>query len=196
MKTRVETVQDKCPRLQRPGVSRWSWELWHGRQAGSDGRPVTVSRPRTKLTASDGRPSQEHHFRTAPGPHRTRQSCSDPVCDRPSASRSIPSRPAKTAPLEAVLTGRNRPVRARTVMNRTVANRAGTALTGAVRTGRESESRAHVRPQTDRWQHGPGRAGSVPHRNRSRRRTPCPSRARSRTLPLDTSQHTDNSLYL
>ena len=29
--------------------------------------------------------------RLKPGPHRTRQRCSGPVCDRPSASRPVPS---------------------------------------------------------------------------------------------------------
>ena len=70
-----------------------------------------------------------------PGPHRTRQRCFDPVCDRPSASRPVSSSQNRLqAPccLEAVLTGRNRPGRARTVTNR-----AETALTGAVRTGPE-----------------------------------------------------------
>ena len=58
-----------------------------------------------------------------PGPHRTRQHCTGPVCDRPSASRPIPSYQSH---LEAVLTVQNGPGRARTV-----ANRVGTA----VRTG-------------------------------------------------------------
>ena len=66
-----------------------------------------------------------------PDPHRTRQRCSGPVCDRPSASRLVPSRQNRLQQrLEVVLTGRNGPRRARTVVNR-----AGTALTGAVRTG-------------------------------------------------------------
>ena len=65
------------------------------------------------------------------GPHRTRQRCFGPVCDRPSASRPVPSRQNRLqAPLEAVLTGRNGLGRVRTI-----ANRAETALTGAVRTG-------------------------------------------------------------
>ena len=66
-----------------------------------------------------------------PGPHHTRQRCLGPVCERPCASRSVPSRQNRLqAPLEAVLTGRNGPGR-----TRTLANRAETALTGVVRTG-------------------------------------------------------------
>ena len=39
-----------------------------------------------------------------PGPHRIRQRCSGPVCDRPSASRRVPSGQNRLqAPLEAVL---------------------------------------------------------------------------------------------
>ena len=65
------------------------------------------------------------------GPHRTRQRCFGPVCNRPSASWSAPSRQNRLQRwLEAVLTGRNGPGHARTVTNR-----AETALTGAVRTG-------------------------------------------------------------
>ena len=60
--------------------------------------------------------------------------CFCPVCDRPSASRPVPSRQSRLQPpLEAVLTGRNGSGRARTV-----ANRAKAALTGAVRTGLSS----------------------------------------------------------
>ena len=73
-----------------------------------------------------------------PGPHRTRQRCSGPVCHRPSAS------------LEVVLTGKNGPRRARTVGNGAgtvltgvvrTGNGAGTVLTGAVRTGLQSSVR-------------------------------------------------------
>ena len=65
------------------------------------------------------------------GPHRTRQRCSGPVCDRPSASRSVPSRQNRLQPPgDGTLTGRHGPGRARTVVNRT-----GAALTGAERTG-------------------------------------------------------------
>ena len=73
------------------------------------------------------------------GPHRIRQRCSSPVCDRPSASRPVPLCQYRLQRrLEAVLTGGNGPGRARTV-----AYRAETALTGAVRTG--LESRAELR---------------------------------------------------
>ena len=72
-----------------------------------------------------------------PGPHRTRQRCAGPVCDRPSASRPVLSRQSRLQRcLEAVLTGRSGPGRALMV-----ANRAETALTGAVRTGRDIAAR-------------------------------------------------------
>ena len=74
-------------------------------------------------------------FPLKPGPRRTRRRCSRPVCDGPSASRSVPSRQNRLqARLEAILTGRNEPGRAQMV-----ANTAGTALTGAVRTGLQSD---------------------------------------------------------
>ena len=76
--------------------------------------------------------------RETPGPHRTRQRCSSPVCDRPSATRPVSSRQNRLQRrLEAVLTRRNGPGRAQTV-----ANRAGTALTGAVKTRTERDGRS------------------------------------------------------
>ena len=68
-----------------------------------------------------------------PGPHRTRQRCSDSVCDRPSPARSVPSKSPVGPPGGGFDSPRNGTGRARTV-----ANRAGTALTGAVSTGLKS----------------------------------------------------------
>ena len=69
-----------------------------------------------------------------PGPHRTRQRCSGPVCDRPSASRSVPSRQIRfQAPPGAGFDGTER-----AGTRSDVANSAGTALTVAVRTGPQS----------------------------------------------------------
>ena len=84
------------------------------------------------------------------GPHRTRQRCSGPVCDRPSAYRPGPSSQNRLQRrLEAVLTGRNGPGRARTV-----ANRVGTALTGAVRTGLKSGQEAEIEGRRVWWGEG------------------------------------------
>ena len=92
-----------------------------------------------------------------PGPHRTRQRCAGPVCDRPSASRPVPPRRNRLQRrLEAVLTGRNGPGRARTA-----AYRAGTALTGAVRTGPHRADCASRLRQRHRNALGTGRKAST-----------------------------------
>ena len=108
---------------------------WH-----ADKKPDRYPLARQYLPGVHCRPRGRHDFRelrltsygsVKPGHHRTRQRCSGPVCDRPSKSRSVPSRQNRLqAPLTAVLTGRKGPGRARTA-----ANRAGRALTDAVRTG-------------------------------------------------------------
>ena len=79
-----------------------------------------------------------------PGPHRTCQRCSGPVCDRPSASRPGPARfvPSKTSPFAPGAPGGSFDGTKRAGTARTVANRAGTALTDAVRTGLNSNTPA------------------------------------------------------
>ena len=72
-----------------------------------------------------------------PGPHRARQRFSGPVCDRPSASRPVPSRQNR---LQRRLGGFDGTGRNGTGRDRTVANRAGTALTDTVRTGIQSQA--------------------------------------------------------
>ena len=57
------------------------------------------------LAASPCRPQAAARRDTPPlkpAPHRIRQRYSGPVCDRPSASRPVPSRQKKTAPLEVI----------------------------------------------------------------------------------------------
>ena len=144
------------PRLSSP--------VGDGRRSG--GRPGGAGRtPRPAVSAEScgsgavppscsrytGRPPMSRELlRLTPGPHRTRQRCSGPVCDRPSASRPVPSRQNRLQRrLEAVLTGRNGPGRARTVTNR-----AGTALTGAVRTGRDTRRRHQTTARQWAARHG------------------------------------------
>ena len=56
---------------------------------------VTIHR---RLTPSDlGRSPPENGRSLKPGPHRTCQRCSGPVCDRPSASQPVQNRPSSAA---------------------------------------------------------------------------------------------------
>ena len=99
-------------KLNRRQNALQAWSMSDGHQIGIGiSRNISPQKP-------DGKP----------GPRRTRQRRSGPVCDRPSASRPVKNR--LQAPPGGGLTRRNGPGRARTV-----AHSAGAALTGAVRTG-------------------------------------------------------------
>ena len=104
-------------------------------------------------------PAAAGELHVKPGPHRTHQRCSGPVCDRPSASPPIPSRQNHLQRrLEAVLTERNGPGRPQTA-----ANRAEIALTGAVRTGPNTTLRL-----TDSVTRRPCSLGPLPSRRGQR----------------------------
>ena len=66
---------------------------------------VKTGRRRSMRSIDDRRARREAGLMCLkPGPHRTRQRCSGPVCDHPSASRPVPSRQNRLQRLEAVCT--------------------------------------------------------------------------------------------
>ena len=78
--------------LMYPGsMCRWNKHMVKRRHGGQT-RIQTIGTDQSTERGSGMMRRCRSPWHLKPGPHRTRQRCSGPVCDRPSASRPVPSR--------------------------------------------------------------------------------------------------------